>query len=323
MILKSKVLALLNEALGQNAKLRKGGLEASYFCCFCNHYKRKLEVNLFTGHWSCWVCHARGSYLGSLLTKIKAPRQFRERLFELTKDIRFVRKSRSKEKPGELTLPSDFISLASPPVMNELFPEHMQEYRRAIDYLKSREIGIDDICRYNIGYCETGEYRDCVVVPSYDWDGKLNYFSSRHYYPHKWLKYQNAPFSKNIVGFECFINYDEPVTLVEGVFDAISVRNNAVPLFGTTLSWRLKEALVINRTKRINIVLDNDAMENALNIVEDLKQYGDAVGGFDIHLVKLPEKDPSEIGFYVMTDLIERSKSFKYDDLVYEKVNQI
>lgn len=322
MILQSKLLALVNEVLSQNAKLRKGGSQATYFCPFCNHYKRKLEVNLDYGQWHCWVCHAKGSYLGSLLTKVKAPRQYRDRLFEITKDVRLVRKSKSKEEPEELSLPADFISLADPPKTDAFFAEHMQEYRRAMAYLKNRGIGLEDICRYNIGYCEQGEYRDCVIIPSYDDEGKLNYFSSRYYYPHPWLKYKNAPFSKNIVGFESFINYEEPITLVEGVFDAIAVRVNAVPLFGTIPSRRLKEQLGLHKTRRVNVVLDNDAMKEAVRLVEDLKKNCGAVPP-EIHLVKLPEKDPSEIGFHVMHKLIERSKPFEFEDLIYAKLYDI
>ena len=315
MILQSKLLALVNEVLSQNAKLRKGGSQATYFCPFCHHYKRKLEVNLDYGQWHCWVCHAKGSYLGSFFTKLKAARHYRDRLFELTKDVRLQRKPRTKTDEVDLSLPDDFISLSDPPKHDAHYSEHMQEYRRAMAYLKNRGITQEDICRYNIGYCEAGEYQYCIVIPSYNDEGKLNYFSSRYYYPHKWLKYKNAPFSKDIVGFESFINYDEPVTLVEGVFDAIAVRNNAVPLFGTMLSMRLREQLIIHKVQRVNLVLDNDAMREAIRAVKELWKWG-----IKVHLVKLPEKDPSELGFHGVRNLIERSRPFEFSDMVYAKI---
>lgn len=315
MILQSKLLALVNEVLGQNAKLRKGGMQATYFCPKCHHYKRKLEISLETGQYHCWICHLKGAYLGSLFTKIKAPTIYRTRLYELTKDVRLIRKSRGKNEEIDLSLPEDFISLASPPKKDAAYAEHMQEYRCAMAYLKNRDITIEDICRYNIGYCETGTYQYCIVIPSYNDEGKLNYFSSRYYYPHKWLKYKNAPFSKDIVGFESFINYDEPVTLVEGVFDAIAVRNNAVPLFGTMLSMRLREQLIIHKVQRVNLVLDNDAMREAIRAVQELWKWG-----IKVHLVKLPEKDPSELGFHGVRNLIERSRPFEFADMVYAKI---
>lgn len=257
--------------------------------------------------WHCWVCHSKGSYLGSLFTKVKAPQHYRNQLFDLTKDVRLQRKSRPKTDEEDLKLPDDFRSLAT--------PNPSLEYRYSLAYLKKRRVTLEDICRYNIGYCDAGEYKDCVVIPSYDDEGKLNYFSSRYIYPHTWLKYKNAPFSKNIVGFESFINYDEPVTLVEGVFDAIAVRNNAVPLFGTYLPMKLKEQLVIHKVKQVNIVLDNDAMKEATNAVQELWKWG-----INVHLVKLDKKDPSELGFSGVHDLIKQSKPFKFADLIYAKI---
>ena len=153
------------------------------------------------------------------------------------------------------------------------------------------------------------------MVPSYDSEGKLNYFSCRYYYPHTWFKYKNAPGSKNVVGFESFVNYEEPVTLVEGVFDAIAVRNNAVPLFGTMLSSKIKEALVLNKVKRVNLVLDNDALKEAVDVVSELWKWG-----VPVHLVELDKKDPSELGFSRVQELIERSKPYTFESLIYHKL---
>lgn len=309
MILQSKLLALTNEVLSQSAKLRKGGMQATYFCPFCNHYKRKLEVNLESCQWHCWVCHARGSYLGSLLTKLKSPKHFRDRLFELTKDVRLIRKAKTQTEEIELCLPADFISLAD--------ARKTIGYRHAIGYLKKRGFGLDDICRYNIGYCEAGEYKDCVIIPSYDSEGKLNYFSSRFIYPHKWLKYKNAPFSKNIIGFECFIDFSQPVNLVEGAFDAMATRINVAPLFGTIMSQKLKENLILNKTPRVNLILDNDALAEAVKAVEELWSLDNTIA---VHLVKLEDKDPAILGFEKTHELIEASKPFEFQDLIFSKL---
>ena len=305
MILQSKLLALLNEVLGQNAKVRKGGNEASYFCCFCNHYKRKLEFNLETGQWSCWVCHARGSYIGSFLTKIKAPKRYRDQAFELTKDVRLQRKNR-KTTDEVLALPEEFLTLTE--------PRNTPEFKHAMLYLKERRITPEDICRYNIGYCERGEFANCIIVPSYDAEGKLNFYSSRFFYKN-WIKYKNPSFSRNVIGFEAFINFDEPVTLVEGVFDAIAVRKNAIPLFGTVPSSRLKEVLVVSKPPRVNIVLDNDAMKCAIHTARSLMKWG-----LVVHVVSLPVKDPSELGFDRVHDLIENSKPLDFKEMVYQRL---
>ena len=312
MLIQSQIITLLNEVLGQSAKLRKGGTELVYFCPRCVHYKKKLEISINLmdgsfGRFHCWICHFKGNYLGSLLFQLKSPPEYRTRLFEITKDVRLLKKSQKSDVNEPLALPEDFISLA--------IPRTTREFKIALAYLKKRGIGIDDICRYNIGYCEGGEYKDCIVVPSYDSEGKLNYFSCRYYYPHTWFKYKNAPGSKNVVGFESFVNYEEPVTLVEGVFDAIAVRNNAVPLFGTMLSSKIKEALVLNKVKRVNLVLDNDALKASITAVQDLWKWG-----VPVHLVELDKKDPSELGFSRVQELIEQSKPYTFESLIYHKL---
>ena len=315
MILQSNLLSLLNELIGQNAKLRKGGTQAVYFCK-CGHYKRKLEVLLDPPfYFNCWVCHFSGN-IYTLFREYNAQPSHYNRLQDIVGDSGGFHLKGDENKKTDLSLPEDFISLATPPKPDALYSEHMQEYRRAMAYLKGRDRTIEDICRYNMGYCEAGIYRDCIIVPSYDDEGKLNYFSSRYYYPHPWLKYKNAPFSKNIVGFECFINYDADigVTITEGVFDAISVRNNAIPMFGTFPSRKLLDCLGLHRVKRVNICLDSDAIKEALKIYEKLVLDGTA--SENIHLLVLPEKDPSEMGFDWIHRIITQSKPISMKEVV-------
>jgi hypothetical protein len=47
--------------------------------------------------------------------------------------------------------------------------------------LKSRGITKNDIEKYNIGYCETGRYAKMIIIPSYDENGQLNYFTGRSF----------------------------------------------------------------------------------------------------------------------------------------------
>jgi hypothetical protein len=41
---------------------------------------------------------------------------------------------------------------------------------------------------------------------------------------------------KNIIGFENMINWNVPIVLCEGAFDAIAIKRNAIPLFGKNIS---------------------------------------------------------------------------------------
>ena len=85
-------------------------------------------------------------------------------------------------------------------------------------FLHNRGLTYKDILKYGIGYCSEGLYGNRVIVPAYDSDGQLNYFVGRDFYNSK-MKYKNPPIPKDVIGFDLYINWDEPIVLCEGVFD--------------------------------------------------------------------------------------------------------
>jgi len=306
MLVQSQIVALLNEMLNQTARLRKGGSQAVYFCK-CGHYKRKLEVSLETFQWHCWVCNAKGKHLGSLLNFFTAPKSYRDRLLKLTGDIRLAVRDKKKTLSTDVVLPEEFHPFSK--------PKNSPEYKNAIAYLKRRGIIREDILRYNIGYCESGPYAYHIIVPSYDAKGSLNFFMGRRYYESEGtIPHKKPETSMDIVGFEIFVNYNEPLNLCEGVFDAISIRNNAIPLFGKYPSKKLREMMIINGTKRVNMILDNDAMDDAIKNCKMIQRLG-----IEVCLVKLNGKDPSTLGFEQTHELIRNAKPLDFEDiLAYE-----
>jgi len=316
MLEKSYFISLLNEALGQTAKLRKGGNELVYFCPKCFHPKRKMELCIdesssFFGIYNCWVCQNSGNF-GKLLRLVNAPAPLQNKLYQLTKDILKTRHIRQvKSDPEEVVLPNEFHPLST--------PVDLPEYKNAMVYLKRRGVLREDILRYNIGYGGEGEgeYSQHLIFPSYDLSGSLNFFIGRKYYdiPGQ-INYKKPECSMNIIGFECFINwkYGE-VSLVEGVFDAIAVRNNAIPLFGKYLQPKLKEAIIQNKVKRVNMILDNDALDDAVSNCQELIKIG-----IEVCVIKLDGKDPSVLQFNKMQELICNAKPFEFEDLMKYKI---
>ena len=77
-----------------------------------------------------------------------------------------------------------------------------------------------------------------------------------------------------------FINWNEPIVLVEGVFDAIAIRNNAIPLLGKFPSKTLVMRLVEKKVKKIYIALDEDARKDAIKLSKFLiiKSIGSMFG---------------------------------------------
>ena len=309
----AKLTSLLNRALNQTGK-QTSETEVVYICPFHhaihNITRKKFGITLDGGAWNCFACGAKGKTFHSLLRKLKSSKKLYDELVSIVGPA----KSQSKKKcaflsPKDLVqLPNEFLSMS--------IPTKSIEYKNALWYLKKRGVTRDDILRYNIGYCEEGEYKNMVVIPSYDETGGLNFFQARAYYDYMPWHHKLPPASKNIIGFECFINWNEPVTIVEGAFDAASVRKNAIPLFGKLMSDYLVETLIDEEVQRVNVCLDDDALKNSIHLCEYLLRYN--VG---CHLIKLEGKDPSVLGFEKVNELISNSKKFEFDDLVHLKMS--
>ncbi len=316
MLVQSELVSIFNSVLGQKGRIRKAGSQLMYHCPFCpdkNPTTQKLEIALSgpkVGSYHCWRCNTKGKSFGSLLKKLNASRHYRDAIFKLTGDIRLARNQRVDDENGPVILPAEFNPMSC--------PKNTVEYRNAMAYLKRRGISREDILRYNIGYCENGPYENHIIVPSYDAKGVLNFFMGRRYYDDGFIPHKKPDVPMNLVGFECFVNYAEPLNLCEGVFDAIAIRNNAIPLFGKYPSENLKLAIIHNGVKRVNIVLDLDAEEDAIRNYDMLRKKLD---GVEFYIVKLDGKDPSTLGFEKIHRLIRNAELFTEEDLLRHALN--
>jgi len=153
-----------------------------------------------------------------------------------------------------------------------------------------------------------------VITPSYDESGTLNYFVGRNFGPGV-VKYKNPSFSKDIVPFELLINWESPIVLCEGPFDAMAIKRNAVPLLGKTLPKKLLKKIVSSKVKQIFIALDSDALKQALSYCETLLDHGK-----EVFLVNMDEKDPSELGFENFTKLLHHSTPLTLRSLLEYKL---
>jgi len=302
------IIALVEKLVGRSNRLRNE--EYAFHCPFCNHHKKKLQINLNSFRWHCWICNIGGYNLKQLFKKLKATKEQFKELFDLVGDASSYRQDYSSTETIEkVSLPKEYIPLWE--------KQSSPDYKRAMLYLKQRNIDLFDIIKYGIGYCEDGAYSGRIIVPSYDLDGNLNYFVGRSFYETK-LKYKNPPVSKNIIGFELFINWNEPIILVEGVFDAIAIKRNAIPLFGKTIPNNLMRKIILNKVKEIYLCLDKDALKDALVISETLMNTGIRVG-----MVDLPDgADPSSIGFEDIHSALNNTDELTLSNLMRYKLWQ-
>lgn len=308
------LLFLTESVLGKGQSTSKGNY--AFKCPFCTHHKNKMEINLRTtakreNFWHCWVCGAKGKTLLSLFKKIKAPQ---DKINEL--NILIVPSKKEEHVVASaLELPKEFISLSNP-IEDKIA---QIEAKHALKFLKKRGITINDIIKYNIGFCKEGKYEHRIIIPSYDEYGKLNYFIARDYKEPSLQKYKNPPASaKDVIGFELYINWDAPIILVEGMFDALTIKRNVIPLFGKVIHGKLMEKLVKSSVDRIYIALDNDARKDALKQSEMLMSYGK-----EVYLVEMEGKDANEIGFEQFLNTLEQTKPLNLQSLLEKKLQLI
>jgi len=242
--------------------------ELLFHCPFCKHHKKKLSINLDKSVFKCWVCDTKGSI--SYIIRRFGSSQNKHQWALLNQEldmssIDLMFEEQKEESAQTIKLPKEYVCLAK-----KNLPHSANE---ALFYLASRGIFSKDIIYYKIGYCATGEYRNRIIIPSFNDDGNCNYFIARSY-GRDWLKYKNPPASKNIIFNSLLIDWETPVTLVEGPFDALKM-NNSIPLLGSTLreNTKLFQKLALMQPK-IYIGLDRDAVSKSLKVISSMVEYG-------------------------------------------------
>ena len=300
------LVSLLNRVIGNHGRQLKKSNEYMYWSPFISHHKPKLQINVQTQKWHCWVSNQGGHNLFQLFKKLKASKEHFDELVELVGDRKYVKRN-VKEDKKIVRLPNEFKPLWKNG--SSIIKKH------SIVYLSNRSIGMADIIRYGIGYCEEGVYSNRVIIPSYSSNGELNYFVGRDIYDGG-MKYKNPPVSKDVIGFDLFINWNEPIILCEGVFDAIAIRRNAIPLFGKTIPKSLMKKIYEKQVKQIYILLDSDAIMDSIKITDDLMK-----NGINVYYVNLSDEDPSDMGFRKVINRIKETKQTSFSDLMRMRLN--
>ena len=301
------LLGSIENILGKSHKRARDNY--AFHCPFCNHHKPKLEINMATNEegknpWECWVCQTKGRTIRSLLYQIKTPKD------QASEILKYVPRGGTVEykQLSIIELPKEFQLLynaSTTSVVANLVKK----------YLYERGFTDNDFIKYGIGYCTSGEYGGRVIIPSYSESNSLNYFVARSY-DGNYFKYKNPEVSKDVIFFENLINWNTPIILCEGVFDAIAIRRNAIPLLGKSITDSLYKKLITSKVTDIYVALDTDARDKALTISEKLLNQGKRV-----FLVDLPDKDPSEMGFKSFTELIQESVELDISNIMLRKLD--
>ena len=299
------VINILDKALKSKGNKLKKTNEYMYWSPFVQHHKPKLQVNIETGKWHCWVSNQGGHNLFQLLKQVNADRILFKELSDAVGSTYYT-SDKKDDKQIILNLPKE-----AKPLWNG--GDSVQKLH-ALKFIMERGLTMEDVVRYNLHYCLNGVYQNRIIVPSYDSNGQLNYFVGRDFYKCG-MKYKNPPIPKDIIGFDLYIDWSQPIVLCEGVFDAIAIKNNSIPLFGKTILPKLFEKILTKKVKHIIISLDEDAFQDSLKMI---KKFFD--NGISVNFVKLTNSDPSDLGYKKMIDKLETSTEVNFKELMRMKI---
>lgn len=273
--MKFKKINILKSLLG--APLRSSS-ELLFYCPKCKHHKKKLSVNIEKNKFKCWICDYKGNDVARLVRRWGTfadqkewpgfvDTQAREDLLDIIL---------GKEKQQENTrveLPKEFSSLVS--------HEESLASIQVRNYLKSRSVSKEDIFKYKLGYCSTGQWRDRIIFPSFDKCGRLNYFIGRTY-GDSYRKYMLPEADKDIIFNELLVDWDYDIVLTEGVFDSINAQNS-IPILGSTLRKDSKLfAKIVQESPEVYMALDPDAEKKSQKIIDLFIRYGIMVYKIDL-----------------------------------------
>lgn len=310
------LLNLLERVLGKSKSTSNGN--HSFYCPnHCHKTKNKLEINLDTQQWACWICGSKDGFKGktisSLFKKIKAPVDYYSELKLILPNTRVISTTHSTQE--SVKLPDEFISLHNLPELTKIQKIYIKQ---AWNYLKKRNITPDDLIKYNIGVCLEGKYSNRIIIPSYNEYCNLNYFIARDFTGTQSTYKNPIQPVKDIIPFESYINWDVPIILCEGIFDAMTIKRNVIPLFGKVIHNKLLQKILESKCKKIYITLDKDAASDAVKYMKKFMDYG-----IETYLVELDGKDINEIGFEHTLELLSNTYPMTFEKLMKKRLEKL
>lgn len=299
--IKQKVAAII--AVFGEVQYSSDGKNVSTYCPVCEKSsktkkKKKLSISLDNGVFHCWVCESKGRSIYSFYLKNGSKKSDAEKLklvFGLPKNI----KKDESEIEEKAYLPDDFRLLTN---------SDSRTARMIKKFLRSRGLDYEDLFTYRIGYSEKREFKDRVIFASFDKSLELNYFLSRTIRDDVYIKYRNCDVSKKSIIFnEDMIDWQKEIILVEGVFDAIKVGKNCVPMLGSWIdeNYVLFRKLIQENSK-VTVCLDLDARKKQMQIAKKMYEYG-----IEVKTVNLDsDSDIGDMSKKNANELITNAKRF-------------
>lgn len=278
--------------------------------------KKKLSIRLEDDLTHCWVCGWGSRTLLPLVIKHGTSAQVLEYKKEFLPDIVDVSKRcyqvSVSEEQKVVKLPSDFKLL----VLNKKTRD--PDVRATMRYVESRGLSESDAWRWKLGTSNTHPFRRRVILPSFDHDGSLNYYTGRAIDKMTFMKYANCDADKlTVVINELNIDWSKRLTLVEGPFDLMKCQGNVTCLLGSSLSEKseLFHQILVHETPVV-LMLDNDMQGKMQIIAKKLATYN-----IPVWIASLGNfHDPGQMSVMQTESAVALAKKWTWDSFLFQKL---
>jgi len=306
------------ETVFGSGRLAANGKNFGVRCPICapgDASKRKLIIRVTDDVNHCWTCGWKAHTLAPLIRKFGSSTQLLRYRDEFMPEEARSRRTYDDLEPEKksLELPKDFqlltlASLGDPDVKAAWF------------YLKKRGVTLRDAWYFKLGISNEQRWKRRVIMPSFDVDGKLNYFVARNVDEHdRRPKYDNPDDDKLPIVFnEINVDWTKKLVVCEGPFDLMKCGDNATALLGSDLNEqsRLFSQIIVHNTP-VALALDADMWRTkAPRISKKLQEYD-----VDVTLVDVREYgDPGKMTKQQMRSAVESGTAPTWESSFLEKL---
>lgn len=306
------------ESIFGGGRLSSNGINFDVRCPICaptDPSKKKLSIRTDNGANHCWVCGWRSRSIVPLVRKYGTQRQL-----EAVKTVLGLGGFMSQVVTGErekppLALPNDFRLLTVSPTND---PDVKAVWR----YIVSRGLSEPDAWYFKFGVSNEPRWKRRVIMPSFDAEGRLNYFTARAIDPDRKPKYDNPDVDRTPVVFnEMNLNWKKPMVLCEGPFDLVKCPQNSAPMLGSDLDERheLFNQILVNDTP-VLLAMDGDMWHTKTpKVYKKLSEYDVDVKVVDVR----PWGDPGNMSRGEMEQAVSDAKKLTWEENFMTRLNRV
>ena len=278
-----------------------------------NAQKKKLSIHVSTFMCHCWSCGYSSKSIRWLLSQHASKQKVEEFNQKFCPDYVDNTSTGEEVEKKIATLPEDFRLIANAPFGDIAA-------RQARRYVTSRGFTEADQWFYRLGVSDEHAWAGRVIMPSFSADGELNFVVGRASYKSKLPYLFSEVDRKSIVFNEVNVNWNKPVVLCEGPFDAVKCGQNVIPMLGSALTdkYALFTTIAMMETP-VFLAMDADTWDNKMLVVlKNLQLYD-----IDVKVVNVePYKDPGEMTKEQFQEALGRATRIDWNDAFQLKLEK-